>query len=99
MSGLLQSVHVGLSVRPRLQVMRSGRGSSSAACRMAVEMQTETETETETDESLKGVVKLPSRGRTNQHGRDTRYGETSKVPSKVRRILLKMGEVDKRGRL
>lgn len=97
MSGLLQSVHVGLSVRPRLQVMRSGWGSSSAACRMAVEMQTGTETET--DESLKGVVKLPSRGETNQRGRHTRYGETSKVPSKVRRILMKMGEVDKRGRL
>lgn len=51
MSGLLPGVHVCLSGRPRLQVMRSGRGPSSAACRMAVEMQIEMETET--DESLR----------------------------------------------
>lgn len=49
MSGLLPGVHICLSVRPRLQVMRSGRGSSSAACRMAVEMQMQMQMETETE--------------------------------------------------
>lgn len=58
------------------------------------------ETETGLMREPQGVqrVKLRNRGGNNQHGRDTRYGETSKVSSKVRRILLKMGEVDKRGR-
>lgn len=69
-----------LSVGPRLQVMRSGRGSSSAACRMAVEMQMETETETETRPTdwtgwsgPEGVVKLPNREETINMGgiRDT----------------------------